>query len=412
MAVPVNPSNGRRVDDAGRQAVEQALTDVEHLVRAVASRPPPSARHGWRRVELRPVRIHGRLLVQVTRAGVSASQTTNVAPARLGAELAALFELGFANWVVHTAGRTLTVRALKRRTQVHRAACDRSAGTASMAGRKRMLPRDAPFLHAIGLVNRDGTPRSTTAAKLRQVDQFVRSVGELIGDPPPDRLTVVDLGCGRAYLTLALYHYLAEVRGVAVTLTGVDRDAGLVERSARLADALGWPVSFQPVAINAFQPEVAPDLVVSLHACDTATDDALARAVGWGARWIVAIPCCHHHLQSQMRAQPFPADVQPLRQHGILFERLGDLLTDGFRASLLKQHGYAAEVHEFVEPELTARNVMLRARWHGRPCPPAVRSAYRRMKQAWHVEPYLERLLLPGDGEQPGSADAWRREHG
>jgi SAM-dependent methyltransferase len=388
-------STARQIDAAGRWAIETGLADVGALVRAVASRPPSSAPHAWRRAELRPVVIRGRTVVQVDYVGVKASRTVNVEPADLADELDALLALGFANWVVDTAGDTLTVRALKRRTTVHRAAHEpRQAALTNDRPRRHLLdPATAPFLEAVGIANADGSVRPSMAAKFRQVNEFVRSVDALVRDPP-DHLTIVDFGCGSAYLTFALFHYFTAMRGIAVTLTGVDRDAAVLEKSARLAEALGWTgVRFEDVAIDAYEPDVAPDLVVSLHACDTATDDALARAVGWDARWILAVPCCHHHLQAQLRGTEFPPDVRLLRQHGILFERLGDLLTDGFRAALLRLCGYDAEVYEFVEPEHSAKNVMLRARRHGGPRPASVRVAYEQMKEAWHVEPYLEHLV-------------------
>lgn len=384
------------MDAAGRDAVQRALADVGALVRAVASRPPASAPHGWRRAELRPVAVRGRTVVQVDYAGVKASRTVNVEPERLPDELDGIFALGFANWVVDTADETLTVRALKRRTTVHRAAHERrhAALTHDRPRRRLLDPASAPFLAAAGITDAGGAVRPAMTAKFRQVDEFLRSVDALVREPPGDRISIVDFGCGSAALTFALYHYFTEVRGIDVTLTGVDRDAALLEKSARLAESLGWSgLRFQDAAIDAYEPDSPPDLVVSLHACDTATDDALGRAVGWDARWILAVPCCHHHLQAQLRRTAFPPDVRLLRRHGILFERLGDLLTDGFRAALLRLCGYDAEVYEFVEPEHSAKNVMLRARRQGGPRPASLRAAYEQMKEAWQVEPYLEHLV-------------------
>lgn len=385
-----------RIDAAGRLAIETELADVATLVRAVASRPPASAPHGWRRAELRPVVIRGRTLVQVDYVGVKASRTVNVEPERLAHELDGLFALGFANWVVDSAGETLTVRALKRRTTVHRAAhAHRRPALTNDRPRRHLLdPATAPFLEAVGIAGAGGTVRPAMQAKFRQVNEFIRSVDALVRDPPGDHVSIVDFGCGSAYLTFALYHYFTVMRGVRATLTGVDRDAAVIEKSARLAETLDWSdVRFEDVAIDAYEPDVPPDLVVSLHACDTATDDALGRAVSWGAPLILAVPCCHHHLQAQLRRTEFPPDVRLLRPHGILFERLGDLLTDGFRAALLRLCGYDAEVYEFVGPEHSARNVMLRARRHDGPRPESLRAAYEHMKDAWRVEPYLEHLV-------------------
>jgi SAM-dependent methyltransferase len=390
------PRGPRQVDAAGRQAVERALADVGGLVRAVASRPPATAPHAWRRAELRPVAIRGRTFVQVDYVGVKAGRTVNVEPEQLTDALDGLFALGFANWVVDTADETLTVRALKRRTAVHRAAHERrhAVFTNDRARRHLLDPASAPFLAAAGITAADGSVRPAMTAKFRQVNEFLRSVDALVREPPCDHLSIVDFGCGSAALTFALYHYFTEMRGIDVTLTGVDRDAAVLEKSARLAESLGWTrLQFRDADIDAYEPDSPPDLVVSLHACDTATDDALGRAVGWDARWILAVPCCHHHLQEQLRRTAFPPDVRLLRQHGILFERLGDVLTDGFRAALLRLCGYDAEVYEFVEPEHSAKNVMLRARRHGGPRPASLRAAYEQMKEAWQVEPYLEHLV-------------------
>ena len=387
----------RQIDAAGRQAIEAGLSGgAGALVRAVASRPPASAPHGWRRAELRPVVIRGRPVLQVDYVGVKAGRTVNVDPANLAAELDGLFALGFANWVVDTEGETLTVRALKRRTTVHRAAHEhrRPALTNDRPRRHLLDPSAAPFLEAVGIAGPDGAVRPGMTAKFRQVNEFLRSVDALVREPPRDRITIVDFGCGSAYLTFALYHYFTEMRGIEVALTGVDRDAALLEKSAGLAATLSWTgLRFEDAAIETYEPDAAPDLVVSLHACDTATDDALGRAVNWGARWILAVPCCHHHLQAQLRQAAFPPDMRLLRRHGILFERLGDLLTDGFRAALLRLCGYDAEVYEFVEPEHSARNVMLRARRRDGLAPASVRAAYEQMKAAWQVEPYLEHLV-------------------
>jgi SAM-dependent methyltransferase len=389
-------SAAHQIDAAGRRAIEAGLGGVDALVRAVASRPPASARHAWRRAELRPVVIKGRTVVQVDYVGVKASRTVNVEPERLAQELDGLFAMGFANWVVDTARETLTVRAMKRRTAVHRAAHEqrRPVLTNDRPRRHLLDPATAPFLEAAGVTGPGGAVRPAMTAKFRQVNEFVRSVDALVREPPGDHVSIVDFGCGSASLTFALYHYFAEMRGIGVTLTGVDRDASVLGKSERLAAELGWEgVRFVDSAIDAYEPEAPPDLVVSLHACDTATDDALARAVAWGARWILAVPCCHHHLQAQLRRTAFPADVRLLRQHGILFERMGDLLTDGFRAALLRLCGYEAEVYEFVEPEASAKNVMLRARRRGASRPLPVREAYEEMKAAWRVEPYLEHLV-------------------
>jgi SAM-dependent methyltransferase len=204
----------------------------------------------------------------------------------------------------------------------------------------------------------------------------------------------VDCGCGNAYLTFALYHYLSHVLGRAVQFTGIDVRADLMEKQRERAAALGWAhLDFQTAPIADFAPAAPPDIVIALHACDTATDDALALGIHQGSQLICAVPCCHHHLQAQLSEHPAPAPFAPLARHGILSERLGDLLTDSFRALILRVMGYRTDVVEYVATEHTARNVMIRAVKAARPGEPEFVREYVEMKRFWGVTPYLETLL-------------------
>jgi SAM-dependent methyltransferase len=202
----------------------------------------------------------------------------------------------------------------------------------------------------------------------------------------------VDLGCGNAYLTFAAYRYLAG-RGLEVSVVGVDVREDQRARNAALAESLGVgdQVRFVAGTIMDADVEPPPHLVLALHACDTATDEALARAVRWEAEWVLAAPCCHHDIAAQLRSRSAPAPYDLLTGEGILRERFADVLTDALRAALLRAYGYRVEVVEFVDSQHTPRNLLLRAR--------RVRSAaakdgeYRDLVDQWGVEPRLERLL-------------------
>jgi SAM-dependent methyltransferase len=226
-------------------------------------------------------------------------------------------------------------------------------------------------------------------------DELPRSVASL-----PGPLRVVDLGCGNAYLTFAAYRYLAGI-GLDVRMTGVDVREDQRVRNTELAGRLGWSdrVDFRAGAIRESTVDGA-DLVLALHACDTATDDALAEAVRWQARWILAAPCCHHDIAAQLRRSPAPAPYEILTRHGILRERFADVLTDALRAALLRLHGYRVEVVEFVDSAHTPRNLLLRASRTGAPPTAAQRAEYRALVDAWQVRPHLAMLLAeaaPGD---------------
>ncbi|GAB3952638.1 hypothetical protein GCM10027614_56650 [Micromonospora vulcania] len=290
---------------------------------------------------------------------------------------------------METVDATLQLRVTKSgEAQVHRAAATRPAATPAPTGHDRakeylLDPGDEIFAEIGG-----------SAAKRRQVDAFLRALAATLPDELTGPLRVVDLGCGNAYLTFAAYRYLAS-RGLDVELIGVDVREDQRRRNTELAQRLGWAdkVSFVAGTIADAVVDPAPDLVLALHACDTATDEALARAVRWEARWVLAAPCCHHDLAKQLRAHPAPAPYELLTRQGILRERFADVLTDALRAGLLRVHGYRAEVVEFVDSQHTPRNLLIRARRTGTAATDAQRAEYRELIDQWQVTPRLETLL-------------------
>jgi SAM-dependent methyltransferase len=286
---------------------------------------------------------------------------------------------------VETADATVQLRVTKKgEAQVHRAAAARTAEPAAHDREKEYLldPGD-PLFAAIG----------GTAAKRRQVDAFLRALAATLS-PMPAALRVVDLGCGNAYLTFAAYRYLAG-QGVDVEVVGVDVREDQRRRNAELAERLGCAdrVRFVAGTIAEAEVDLAPDLVLALHACDTATDEALARAVRWGAPWVLAAPCCHHDIAAQLRGRPAPEPYPLLVRQGILRERFADVLTDALRAALLRLHGYRVEVVEFVDSRHTPRNLLLRARRTDAAPTAAQRAEYADMVAQWGVTPALDRML-------------------
>jgi len=211
-------------------------------------------------------------------------------------------------------------------------------------------------------------------------------------------LRVVDLGCGNAYLTFAAYHVLTSVRGLHIDMVGVDVKAQARQRNTTIAAQLGWSASLRfeqgeiagPLDVSIHRP----DVVLALHACDTATDDALSRSVDWGATLVLSAPCCHHDLQTRLAAAPAPPGFGMLTRHGILRERLADTLTDGVRASLLRTRGYSVDVREFVASEHTPRNTLLRAiRTDDDRNAATGRQEYDSFVRTWGIRPRLAELL-------------------
>ncbi len=245
--------------------------------------------------------------------------------------------------------------------------------------RRHPLPTDHPLFRATK-ISRD---------KERQVQHYV----ELLRPLPlweRDRIRVVDAGCGKAYMSLALVAYGREL-GTRVELVGLDSNLSVIETVRGVAESLGYDeATFEATAIADYESDVPIDLLVSLHACDTATDEAIAAGVRLGAEAFVVAPCCHHELAAQFAAR----DKDALLRHGLLLGRQADLVTDALRAAALEMLGYRVDVIEFVSAEHTAKNVMLRAERS----PSASRTKrataeYLELRDRWGVEPAIERLL-------------------
>ncbi|HEU4424352.1 MAG TPA: SAM-dependent methyltransferase [Pilimelia sp.] len=375
--------------DAALAEVRALLLDAG-LTRAVAAGRRRGQNPSVVRAELRPVSVKGGDRLQIVTSDGARPYTRNLAPGpEAGAAVDALLAEPFGNWHVETADRVLQLRVTKRgEAQVHRTAASQApaADLAHDRVKEHLLDPGDPLFDVIG----------GGAAKRRQVDAFLRALAATLPDDAelPTPLRVVDLGCGNAYLTFAAYRYLSG-RGAPVEVVGVDVRDDQRRRNTRLAEQLGYAddVRFVAGTIAEAAVDAAPDVVLALHACDTATDEALARAVRWGAGVVLAAPCCHHDIAAQLRRQPTPAPYDLVTRHGILRERLADTLTDAVRAALLRLHGYRVDVVEFVDSAHTPRNLLLRARLTGAAPTPALREEYAALVTAWQVTPALERLL-------------------
>jgi SAM-dependent methyltransferase len=247
-----------------------------------------------------------------------------------------------------------------------------------------------PFLVELGVMSADGRVRKSRYDKFRQVNRFLELVDDGVPSLPSEgTLRVVDFGCGKSYLTFAIHHLLTHVRGREVEIVGLDLKDGVIEACSSLAARSGARgLRFQQGDIAGFDAQENVDLVVSLHACDTATDEALAQAVRWQAAVILAVPCCQKEAYRQLEN----GLLEPLLRHGLAKERFASLVTDTLRAQLLELAGYRAQLVEFVPLEHTTKNVLIRA-VRGAPAGAPARRAYEELRDALGLDPALERLL-------------------
>src|SRR5574344_1001166 len=273
----------------------------------------------------------------------------------------------------------------------------------------------AALLKTIGLADGEGKIRASMRGKYDQVNEFLKVVKETVSVPsdpcaPNACFTVVDCGCGKAYLTISLYYYLTEVMGLPeVKFIGIDRRPDVIAAARKLAERLDLSekvlfvesdlADFNPSAVRPVADPHLPqaDLVISLHACDTATDEALAKGVEWKARYILSAPCSQHELQKVLgtgeEGRGTRREFSGLLRQAILRERLCDILTDSFRAMILRILGFKVQVIEFVSSEATARNIMLRCEYGAKPGQPGPIGEYLELRDYWKVTPWLETRL-------------------
>ncbi|MFV0413588.1 MAG: class I SAM-dependent methyltransferase [Oscillospiraceae bacterium] len=251
-----------------------------------------------------------------------------------------------------------------------------------------------PALVDMGVFTPEGRVVKAMYGKYRQINRFAEQVDDALKGWEKPEISVVDFGCGKSYLTFILYHYLTTVRGLRANITGLDLKANVVAKCNAAAQKYGYQgLRFAVGDINGYTQTTPVDMVVTLHACDTATDYALASAVQWGARYIFSVPCCQHELNSQMQSE----ELAILTRYGLLQERMTALMTDAVRANLLTACGYKTQILEFVDLAHTPKNILIRAQKAGQPL--AVRAKARQeveqLMQAFHFSPTLYRLLSP-----------------
>lgn len=250
-----------------------------------------------------------------------------------------------------------------------------------------------PWLIDLGVMTPEGKIKNFRYDKFKQLNRYLEFIQDILPKLPKGReIRIIDFGCGKSYLTFAMYYYLRELKHYDIRVTGLDLKADVIEKCQRLADQYGYDrLKFQQGDIASYEGADQVDMVVTLHACDTATDFALAKAVKWGASVILSVPCCQHELNRQVENET----LAPILEYGILKERFAALLTDGLRAQMLKSAGYDTQILEFISMEHTPKNLLIRAvKNENRKEDIKQRMAWENCMQAFHAEPTLKRLLF------------------
>lgn len=389
----------------------QKLTEasIEKLILS----SPKSKGFPYRKMTVRPLLIRKQKMYQLERFTEKQAFQENIEPEKLPEVLAYSLQNEYSQLDGQSSQGTHFIKISKKGKVLYKEKKQSDCSACGIAEpklqgqnrQKRYLldAADAPRpLVDLGVVTKEGKVVASKYDKYKQINRFIELIDEGIG-PEVRSLHIIDFGCGKSYLTFVLYHYLVEVRHIEAHITGLDLKADVIAHCNDIARRYGYQnLQFQVGNIAGYQPEGPVDMVISLHACDTATDFALYNAIQWQTARIYSVPCCQHELCHQLKRQT----AGSLTEHGLIKERFAALLTDALRADLLTAQGYQVDLMEFVDMEHSPKNLLIRAVRSGANGTSAVStsavSAKQRVEDAmalYHVKPTLYQLLYKEGGQ-------------
>ena len=387
--------------------LQSLFTDClnETLIRVILSNP--SSKDGVIKICARPVLKNKSLLFQIEEytktqvfhknltAGDAGSYLTGKLSSDTSSQTAS-----FKNALVETQSFTANVLVSKKGTITIKKKMNASAKQPKISlshnRKKKYILEEGipvPFLIDLGVMTQNGNIVNAHYDKFRQINRFLEYIEDILPSLPTDReLRILDFGCGKSYLTFAIYYYLKVLKGYPVRITGLDLKEDVIRHCNELAVKYGYDkLEFLCGDIAYYEGCSQVDMVVTLHACDTATDYALAKAVGWGAKVILSVPCCQHELNKQMKNDL----LSPVLHYGILKERMAALITDGLRAQILEANGYRTQILEFIDMAHTPKNLLIRAVYNGH-CADN-KAQINELLAAFDINPTLYRLLCKKD---------------
>ena len=387
--------------------LQSLFTDClnETLIRVILSNP--SSKDGVIKICARPVLKNKSLLfqieeytkTQVFHKNLTAGDAGSYLTGKLSSD-ASSQTAEFKNALVETKSFTANVLVSKKGTITIKKKMNTSTKQPKISlshnRKKKYILEEGipvPFLIDLGVMTQNGNIVNAHYDKFRQINRFLEYIEDILPSLPTGReLRILDLGCGKSYLTFAIYYYLKVLKGYPVRITGLDLKEDVIRHCNELAVKYGYDkLEFLCGDIAYYDGCSQVDMVVTLHACDTATDYALAKAVGWGAKVILSVPCCQHELNKQMKNDL----LSPVLHYGILKERMAALMTDGLRAQILEANGYRTQILEFIDMAHTPKNLLIRAVYNGH-CADN-KAQIDELLAAFDVNPTLYRLLCKKD---------------
>lgn len=387
--------------------LQSLFTDClnETLIRVILSNP--SSKDGVIKICARPMLKNKSLLfqieeytkTQVFHKNLTAGDASSYLTGKLSSDTSSQ-TASFKNALVETKSFTANVLVSKKGTITIKKKMNASPKQTKISlshnRKKKYILEEGipvPFLIDLGVMTQNGNIINAHYDKFRQINRFLEYIEDILPSLPTGReLRILDFGCGKSYLTFAIYYYLKVLKGYPVRITGLDLKEDVIRHCNELAVKYGYDkLEFLCGDIAYYDGCSQVDMVVTLHACDTATDYALAKAVGWGAKVILSVPCCQHELNKQMKNDL----LSPVLHYGILKERMAALMTDGLRAQILEANGYRTQILEFIDMAHTPKNLLIRAVYNGH-CADN-KAQINELLAAFDVNPTLYRLLCKKD---------------
>lgn len=344
------------------ETLRQGLAEILSLplVRMTLSNPRGAA---YKKITVRPMELRGGTVLQLEKFTDTQAFHENTPPEEAGDRLEALMaDYGQLDAVCRGAVFCLKVSKKGKLFFQRRAAADAAPMPAAHNRQKQYLLAEGvavPPLVDLGVLTPDGRVVKAKYDKFKQINRFLEFLDDLLAKDGRDTVRIIDFGCGKSYLTFIVYYYITEILRKKADITGLDLKKDVIDHCNQVARKYGYGgLQFFCGDIRDYKTEQAPDMVITLHACDTATDYALFHAMEWGARYILSVPCCQHELNLDVK----PAALPPVTSYGILKERFCALATDAVRARLLESRGYEVQVLEFIDLSHSPKNLLIRAR--------------------------------------------------
>lgn len=381
-----------------RRLIQEYIDNQQTIQSAIASNPVN--RDKISKVKVRPVIIREQLSYQAESFIGTKAYHKNLVPAELPEYVERIMREEFKQLELDTENEKMTVLVSKKgkvtitRKKKQQAKKISDQEMSHNKQKQYVLPKDipVPFLIDLGVQTTEGKIVNAKYDKFRQINRYLEFVRDILPSLPKDRtLTIIDFGCGKSYLTFALYYYLKVMNKYDIRVIGLDLKEDVIEKCNALSRKYGYDgLSFHVGDISTYDGVDEVDMVVTLHACDTATDYALEKAVRWNAKVILSVQCCQHEINKQIACK----ELEPILKYGLIKEKMSALITDAIRANLLEEQGYETQILEFIDMEHTPKNILIRAvKKEGMRYQNKKQTSLNQLEEFLHISPTLDKLL-------------------